>query len=214
MSAQPRKVVHADIKPDNAPELASRYLDVPNMPWEQTKFPGIRIKVLYSDDSGITTALFKLDPGAVVPLPRAHRAGADLRARGHDRGPRRRLRAGSVRVAAGRQPARGGGARRRPHPRLLPQAQPLRLRGEVLHRGAGEIAAGSSSKGEARSRPPGPGGGPARAGHHPQEPALLGASEEICVSRTSRSARLKRCRNMRSRSSASVRIMFCKVLSR
>src|SRR3989442_14083349 len=38
------------------------------MPWEQTKFPGIRIKVLYSDDSGITTALFKLDPGAVVPL--------------------------------------------------------------------------------------------------------------------------------------------------
>ena len=44
-----RKVVHADIKPENAPALASRYLDVPNMPWEATKFPGIRIKVLYSD---------------------------------------------------------------------------------------------------------------------------------------------------------------------
>jgi anti-sigma factor ChrR (cupin superfamily) len=68
MSAQPRKVVHADIKPDNSPELTSRYLDVPNMPWEKTKFDGIQIKVLYSDDSGITTALFKLDPGAVVPL--------------------------------------------------------------------------------------------------------------------------------------------------
>ena len=68
MSAQPRKVVHADIKPDNAPDLASRYLDVPNMPWEKTKFDGIQIKVLYTDDSGITTALFKLDPGAVVPL--------------------------------------------------------------------------------------------------------------------------------------------------
>ena len=68
MSAQPRKVVHPDIKPENTPELASRYLDVPNMPWEPTKFAGIRIKVLYSDDSGITTALFKLDPGAVVPL--------------------------------------------------------------------------------------------------------------------------------------------------
>jgi anti-sigma factor ChrR (cupin superfamily) len=38
------------------------------MPWEPTKFAGIRIKVLYSDDSGMTTALFKLDPGAVVPL--------------------------------------------------------------------------------------------------------------------------------------------------
>ena len=42
--------------------------DVASMPWETTKFPGIAIKVLYSDDSGITTALFRLDPGAVVPL--------------------------------------------------------------------------------------------------------------------------------------------------
>ena len=68
MSVQSRKVVHADIRPENPPELASRYLDVPNMPWEKTKFPGIYIKVLYSDDSGITTALFRLEPGAVVPL--------------------------------------------------------------------------------------------------------------------------------------------------
>jgi anti-sigma factor ChrR (cupin superfamily) len=68
MSAQPRKVVHPDIKPENPPALASRYLDVPSMPWQPTKFPGIEIKVLYSDNSGITTALFKLAPGAVVPL--------------------------------------------------------------------------------------------------------------------------------------------------
>jgi quercetin dioxygenase-like cupin family protein len=40
----------------------------PNMPWEATKFPGIKIKLLYTDASGITTALFKLEPGAVVPL--------------------------------------------------------------------------------------------------------------------------------------------------
>jgi anti-sigma factor ChrR (cupin superfamily) len=65
---QARKLVHADIKPVADPALASRYLDVPSMPWEATKFPGIRIKVLYSDDSGMTTALFRLDPGAVVPL--------------------------------------------------------------------------------------------------------------------------------------------------
>jgi anti-sigma factor ChrR (cupin superfamily) len=38
------------------------------MPWKPTKFPGIKIKVLYTYDSGITTALFKLEPGAVVPL--------------------------------------------------------------------------------------------------------------------------------------------------
>jgi len=64
MTAQARKLVHSDIKPDNPPERAAHYLDVPNMPWEKTKFPGIGIKVLYTDDSGITTALFKLDPGA------------------------------------------------------------------------------------------------------------------------------------------------------
>jgi anti-sigma factor ChrR (cupin superfamily) len=68
MSAQTRKVVHPDIKPENPPERVSHYIDAANMPWENTKFPGIRIKVLYSDDDGITTALFKLDPGAVVPL--------------------------------------------------------------------------------------------------------------------------------------------------
>jgi hypothetical protein len=62
-SVEARKVVHADIKPKNPPERAAHYLDVPNMPWEPTKFPGIKIKVLYTDDSGITTALFKLHPG-------------------------------------------------------------------------------------------------------------------------------------------------------
>ena len=62
------KVVHTDIKPNEDPRLATRYLDVPNMPWEPTKFPGIQIKVLYSDDEGMTTALFKLEPGAIVPM--------------------------------------------------------------------------------------------------------------------------------------------------
>jgi anti-sigma factor ChrR (cupin superfamily) len=62
------KIVHPDIKLNQDPALASRYLDVPNMPWEDTKFPGIKIKVLYDDGRGMTTALFKLAPGAVVPL--------------------------------------------------------------------------------------------------------------------------------------------------
>jgi anti-sigma factor ChrR (cupin superfamily) len=69
MSAQAHRTVHHDdIRPNTDPALASRFLDVPNMPWETTKFPGIQIKVLYSDADGITTALFKLEPGAVVPL--------------------------------------------------------------------------------------------------------------------------------------------------
>jgi anti-sigma factor ChrR (cupin superfamily) len=66
--AAARTLVHSDIKPNSRPELASRFLDVPNMPWQPTKFPGIEIKVLYADDEGRTTALFKLAPGAVVPL--------------------------------------------------------------------------------------------------------------------------------------------------
>ena len=65
---QERVLVHSDINAENPPKRAAHYLDVPNMPWEATKFPGIQIKVLYTDDSGITTALFKLAPGAVVPL--------------------------------------------------------------------------------------------------------------------------------------------------
>ena len=67
-AAADRRLVHQDIKPNTKPELASHFLDVPNMPWEATKFPGIQIKVLYADDAGMTTALFKLAPGAVVPL--------------------------------------------------------------------------------------------------------------------------------------------------
>jgi hypothetical protein len=62
MTVQDRELVHSDIKPQNPLEHAAHYLDVPNMPWEATKFPGIKIKVLYTDDTGITTALFKLDP--------------------------------------------------------------------------------------------------------------------------------------------------------
>src|SRR3974377_1855115 len=68
MSNQARKLAHPDIKAETPPEGSAHCVDVPNMPWETTKFPGIKIKVLYTDDSGITTALFKLDPGAVVPL--------------------------------------------------------------------------------------------------------------------------------------------------
>jgi quercetin dioxygenase-like cupin family protein len=68
MTAPARKVVYADIKPQNSPERAAHYVDAPGMPWEKTKFPGIQIKVLYTDNNGVTTALFKLEPGAVVPL--------------------------------------------------------------------------------------------------------------------------------------------------
>ena len=56
------------------PSPPSVYLKVGEMPWEETKFPGIRMKVLYAEpDSGMSTILFKLEPGAEIPL-HEHRA--------------------------------------------------------------------------------------------------------------------------------------------
>ena len=51
------------------PSPPSHYIDVVNAPWETSKFPGIEHKVLYSDpNTGMATLLFRLAPGAVVPL--------------------------------------------------------------------------------------------------------------------------------------------------
>ncbi len=52
----------------NEPSPPSVFLDVPNMPWEETKFPGIRCKTLFTDGSGMATLLMELAPGAEVPL--------------------------------------------------------------------------------------------------------------------------------------------------
>jgi len=51
------------------PHLASHYLNVPEMPWEASTFPGIQFKTLYADaESGMSTLLVKMAPGAVIPL--------------------------------------------------------------------------------------------------------------------------------------------------
>jgi anti-sigma factor ChrR (cupin superfamily) len=48
---------------------SSSYVDVVNTPWQTSKFPGIQHKLLFEDKaSGMATLLFKLAPGAVVPL--------------------------------------------------------------------------------------------------------------------------------------------------
>jgi anti-sigma factor ChrR (cupin superfamily) len=51
------------------PSPPSCYVDVAGMPWETSKFPGISHKVLFTDPaSGMSTLLFRLEPGAIVPL--------------------------------------------------------------------------------------------------------------------------------------------------
>jgi anti-sigma factor ChrR (cupin superfamily) len=56
------KEQHAKLAP-----LASRYSDVPSLPWQPTRFPGIDVKVLMEDpQTGLQTVLTRLAPGAVL----------------------------------------------------------------------------------------------------------------------------------------------------
>jgi anti-sigma factor ChrR (cupin superfamily) len=52
----------------NRPELQSTFVDASSMPWQRTDFDGIEMKLLYKDVAGRSTILFKMAPGAVVPL--------------------------------------------------------------------------------------------------------------------------------------------------
>jgi len=53
----------------NPPELQSQIIDVEALSWQQTDFEGIEMKVLYADKtSGASTIMFRLAPGAMVPL--------------------------------------------------------------------------------------------------------------------------------------------------
>ena len=53
---------HARLAP-----LSSRYIDVPSLPWQPTRFPGIEIKVLMEDpDTGLQTVLTRMAPGTVL----------------------------------------------------------------------------------------------------------------------------------------------------
>ncbi len=48
--------------------LASRYLKVDELPWQETRFAGVKMKVLVEDkESGLVTGLFRFEPGAKLP---------------------------------------------------------------------------------------------------------------------------------------------------
>lgn len=50
------------------PAPTGHLLKIDEMDWVDTGVPGIRMKVLYADsESGMSTIMFKLEPGAVVP---------------------------------------------------------------------------------------------------------------------------------------------------
>jgi anti-sigma factor ChrR (cupin superfamily) len=62
-AVEPRRRLLAD-----ALSPPSCYVDVAGTPWQASKFAGIEHKVLYSDPTGMSALLFRLAPGAVVPL--------------------------------------------------------------------------------------------------------------------------------------------------
>ena len=56
------------------PHLQSHYINSSEMDWKDSEFPGISMKILFADEeSGMSTILFKMEPGAVVP-PHEHTA--------------------------------------------------------------------------------------------------------------------------------------------
>ena len=46
----------------------STYVDVPSVPWQPTRFPGIEAKTLMANNSGMSTVLMRWAPGARLPL--------------------------------------------------------------------------------------------------------------------------------------------------
>jgi anti-sigma factor ChrR (cupin superfamily) len=49
-------------------DMASRFVNVHEMPWEETRYPGVKAKTLLLDKtSGLVTVLLKMDPGAHLP---------------------------------------------------------------------------------------------------------------------------------------------------
>ena len=61
-------MTQASQKPAVLPPLASRFVDVENLPWEKTRYAGVEQKTLLVDRStGLLTALMKMAPGVKLP---------------------------------------------------------------------------------------------------------------------------------------------------
>ncbi len=53
---------------DQLPPMASRFVRVPELPWEKTRFAGVEQKILLLERAtGIVTALLRFAPGAKLP---------------------------------------------------------------------------------------------------------------------------------------------------
>lgn len=62
MATTPNATNHAELA-----KLASRFVDVAALPWEPTRFEGIEVKTLLTEESGLLTTLVRMQPGAILP---------------------------------------------------------------------------------------------------------------------------------------------------
>lgn len=54
---------------DQLDTMASRYVNVADLPWVETKYPGVKFKVLLENkETGLFTALFHWEPGSKLPM--------------------------------------------------------------------------------------------------------------------------------------------------
>lgn len=54
---------------DGLGPMQSRYVDVAALPWRQTRFEGVSIKMLMEDpETGLHTSLTRFEPGASLPM--------------------------------------------------------------------------------------------------------------------------------------------------
>ena len=52
----------------NLPKLASRFVEVEKLPWEETTVDGVTTKtLLFEKSTGLLTVLMKMEPGAALP---------------------------------------------------------------------------------------------------------------------------------------------------
>ncbi len=64
LGSQKRRPTHEEI----IATPRSTFVDVLNMPWKPSKFPGVSVKILYQDENGMLTVLSKMEPGSTIPL--------------------------------------------------------------------------------------------------------------------------------------------------
>ena len=68
-NSQPTAEAHRPTQQEILASPRSSFVDVVDMPWKPSKFPGVDVKILYEDPAtGMLTVLSRMAPGSFIPL--------------------------------------------------------------------------------------------------------------------------------------------------